>query len=107
MMLDAVTLIFIGQALPGCCEPRILCFIRALKLAQCSGQRLLGLILILTLAAANPVRRCMLPKCREITVRSSEVRDIYVTAFNINRVTIIGDPKGVRIHSLKGALCSK
>lgn len=44
---------------------------------------------------------------RELTVKSSEVKDVFVTACNINKVPVIGDAKGVQIHSLKGALCGE
>lgn len=65
--------------------------------------QLLGLICLFTMTMGKPVvRRCMLPDCRELTVR-----DVFVTACNINKVTIIGDAKGVRIHSLKGSLCGE
>lgn len=70
--------------------------------------QLLGLICLFTMTMGKPVvRRCMLPDCGELTVKSSEVRDVFVTACNINKVTIIGDAKGVRIHSIKGSLCGE
>lgn len=60
------------------------------------------------------VRRCTAPECQQITVDAKEVRDVYVTDWNINRVTVIGDAARVFIHPLKssndhmqGELCGK
>lgn len=58
------------------------------------------------------VRRCTVPECRQITVDAKEVRGVYVTDCNINRVTVIGDAARVFIRPLKssngqGELCGK
>ncbi|XP_062610682.1 uncharacterized protein LOC134272472, partial [Saccostrea cucullata] len=49
------------------------------------------------------VRRCTAPECQQITVDAKEVRDVYVTDCNINRVTVIGDAARVFIYPLKSS----
>lgn len=106
LMQDDVTVIFIGQPLcPNCEFPNATC-VRPPKIEKRGGLPLLGLIWLYTLAIGNPVRKWMFPECREITVRASEVRDVYVTGCYITKVTIIGDPKDVRIHA-PNILCGK
>uniref|UniRef100_A0A8W8MPH7 Uncharacterized protein n=1 Tax=Magallana gigas TaxID=29159 RepID=A0A8W8MPH7_MAGGI len=63
---------------------------------------LIGFICLCTvcLTFSIPIRRCTIP-CREIKVHSAEVRDVYVTACHLLKVTIIGDPSAVRIHPSK------
>lgn len=111
-MLDdvAVGLVFIGQTLRKSCEPQIWVSIHAPKMGNMAKRvaPLLGLILHIAVTfGIMPVRMCMVPDCMVITVKSSEVRNVYATACNTNKVTIVGDPKGVRIHPLNGALCGK
>nr|XP_034334882.1 flocculation protein FLO11-like [Crassostrea gigas] len=66
------------------------------------AKAIIGFICLSTacLTYSVPIRRCYLP-CREIEVRSDEVRDVYVTACHLQKVTIIGDPSAVQIHASK------
>ncbi|XP_061190529.1 uncharacterized protein LOC133198455 [Saccostrea echinata] len=87
-------------------QPRDIIYPSSVAEAMCVLQVIFAIFaLVVQHSSPLPIERgvklCFLP-CREVRVNASEIREVFVSNCELTKVTIVGDPRTVKVRDSRG-----